>query len=238
LSRVVYILIQLFIRTSPASVFSSYLDIISRHPHRETLSANTLEIRHPPVITPIPCAPPPQRLVLRPAHLARLGVLLPFKLGRRALAHPRAQRSRRDLFFYFLCLRLYRRRRRCTRRRGDVPRRGQRDLGVVYWDVVVRGEGGFGGALETLEFGLLVGGQARGGGCGLEKGGGGCQAVRCQAVRCQTVRYGGGFGERAEGAEGTEVAGHFCGGLAISVRFCRGAPASGVRELAVRVIGW
>ena len=41
----------------------------------------------------------------------------------------------------------------------------------------MRGEGGFGGALEALELGLLVGGEARWGGAGLEEGG--CQAGWC-----------------------------------------------------------
>jgi hypothetical protein len=63
----------------------------------------------------------------------------------------------------------------------------------------VRGEGGFGGALETFEFGLLVGGETGRGGGVLEEGG-------CEAVGSRD----GFVGERAEGAEGTEeVAGHF-----------------------------
>jgi|SRR3569833_111583 len=43
-----------------------------------------LEVGNLPIEAPIATAPPPQRLVLGPAYLARLGVHVAFELGRRA----------------------------------------------------------------------------------------------------------------------------------------------------------
>lgn len=61
----------------------------------------------------------------------------------------------------------------------------------------VRVQSGFGGGLETLEFGLLVGGQTGRGGAALEEGGG-------------VAGRGRESGEAREGAgEGEEAAGHF-----------------------------
>ncbi len=61
-------------------------------------------------------------------------------------------------------------------------------------DGVVRGEGGFGGALEAFELGLLGGRETRGRGGGLEGGGLSEGARRL---------------EGCESAEGAEEAGHF-----------------------------
>jgi len=46
------------------------------HTLRHSLLRNPLgsKVRHPPVITPIPTISPPQRFVLRPTNLSRLGV--------------------------------------------------------------------------------------------------------------------------------------------------------------------
>jgi hypothetical protein len=48
-----------------------------------------LKIRNPPIITPIPL--PPQRLILRPAHLARLGINIALELRRRTPPHIRVE---------------------------------------------------------------------------------------------------------------------------------------------------
>ena len=53
---------------------------------------NPSKISNPPIIAPIPPplpTPPPQRLILRPPHLPRLRIDLPFKLRRRAPPHIR-----------------------------------------------------------------------------------------------------------------------------------------------------
>lgn len=65
----------------------------------------------------------------------------------------------------------------------------------------MRGERGLGGALEALEFSLLVGGEAWGGGGVLDKGGGVADGVGEGAP--------GGLGEGVEGEERAEEAGHF-----------------------------
>lgn len=158
-----------------------------------------LKIRHSPIVAPIPLAPPPQRLVLGPAHLPRPRVLLALELGRRALAHPRAEGAGRDggfgLLFHLGC------------RGGHVARGGYgggRGHGGGGGGGVVRGQGRFGGALQALELGLLRGGQARRGRGVLEEGGaGGAEAGWARG------------GEEAPPAgEGSEEAGHgsFWGG--------------------------
>lgn len=137
--------------------------------------AASLKVGHPPIVAPVPFAAPPKRLVLRPANLSRLWVLFPLKLGWRSLAHPGAQRPRRNIVeVYPLCLCLLGLGRlRC--RRGDVSGGVEGGVGGDL-DFVVGREGCFGGALEALEFGLLVGGESRRGGLVLEERGG-CGAV-------------------------------------------------------------
>ena len=161
----------------------------SKAPKGNTASS---KVGTPPIEAPISLTPPPQRLVLGPPDLARRGVLVASKLGGRALPHAAAETARR--YRVRLCTaaaarglcRVGRR-----RRGGDVPRggewgwRGGGGRGGGGRDGVVRGEGGFGGALEAFEFGLLGGRQARGGGGGLE---------------------GGGMSEGARGVEGCESA--------------------------------
>ena len=86
---------------SPFSPFSSGVDRSMRESER-TPTPYALEIRHPPVIAPVTTAAPPKRLVLGPADLARLGVLLALKLGRRALSDAAAQGARRGVQRLFL----------------------------------------------------------------------------------------------------------------------------------------
>lgn len=144
------------------------------------------KVRHAPVVAPVARAAPPQRLVLGPAHLARLGVDVALELGLRAAPHAGGQR----VLVLVLCRRCRRRRRRCWCAaagsglvdcgRGNVPRRaGWRRRGGGG-RLGGRGGGGGGGrldealghgALQALELGLLLGGEARRGGAGLEAGG-------------------------------------------------------------------
>lgn len=121
------------------------------------------EVRHPAIITPVALPAPPQRLVLGPADLARRRVHVALELWRRPLADTAAQRPRRHRVSPTSC----------GGRLGlggfsDVSRCRQGGWGWLL--LRVRGQTRFGGALEALELGLLVCGQAWGRGSLLEGG--------------------------------------------------------------------
>lgn len=119
-----------------------------------------LKVRHPAIIAPIPLPTPPQRLILRPSHLARLGIRIALELWRRATKQ--ALIERRSLV-YLNRIRRTRRSRRSRRGSGCCVARSfgrGRSLRRSYFL-----EGGrYGGcALEAFEFGLLGGGEFGGG---------------------------------------------------------------------------
>lgn len=124
------------------------------------------EVSHPAVVAPVAGAAPPQRLGLGPADLARLWVLVAVELGRGAAPH--APGGGLVGLWWCGC----RRRRRRAVRGGGVPgRRGGRDGGLLLqlvgqWCRV--GETVCHCALEALELGLLLWGQAGRGGALLE----------------------------------------------------------------------
>lgn len=106
-----------------------------------------LKVRHSPIIAPVAIAAPSQRLILGPANLARLGILIALKLGRRAAEQALVEGA---LAVAGVGV-----------GGGDVCcvaggfRRG-RGLGRLD---LLEGGGDGGGALEALEFGLLGGGE-------------------------------------------------------------------------------
>lgn len=59
----------------------------------------SLEIRYSPVVAPVTVATPPQRLILRPADLAGLGIRIALELGLRA-----AEQALIDILLLFLLL--------------------------------------------------------------------------------------------------------------------------------------
>lgn len=136
-----------------------------------------LKISHPPIVAPIPTTPPPQRLRLGTAHLARFRIRIPLELG------PCAAPDTTCGGKFFCCLPLfpYYCRRSCCccccffccccclcgRRRGGG------DGGLFVGQRGGVGETVGDGALEAFEFGLFGGGEAWGGRGGAEGGGGG-----------------------------------------------------------------
>lgn len=122
-----------------------------------------LKIRHLSIITPITLSAPSQRLILGPANLSRLGIRVASELGRCALV---------ECAVHAVVLLVF----------GLVG-----GLGLGF-GLEGRGDGGF--ALETLEFGLLGGGEF---------------------WRCSAVEGGGGAGleEEARDAQGWSEEWHF-----------------------------
>lgn len=119
---------------------------------------HALKVRHPPIVAPVAITAPPQRLVLRPADLTRLGIRLALELGWRAAAHVLVE----GLAVVGAHLDLA----RCCRRRR-LGRLGGR--GRAHFET-----GGDGRcALEAFELGLLGGGEAGGRWGGFEGRGGG-----------------------------------------------------------------